>query len=390
MTAWFVFLLGACQAPSPAEVNPTPEQLKDWVAKLGHPTFAIREAASRELMLAGPICRPFLEAGLNDDSAEIRERCKRLLPSVLKVDLQRQLEAFRKDSEGKLKHRLPGWERFAKSVGTDQASRDLYAAMLMKRPADSTRLGMDARNMAAILKARCTEITNERDNANDHRDNARGKNTLGFDDVEIAWWLFVATDPEVGKHLRSGEVRDDFMVFPYVLRDDLFEDAIRNSPRNGLYQKLLVAWMDTLKFEEAYLEELDFAIEMIKDLDIKAGLAMVVRGLENPRKENTLAMMATALTAVGKLGDKSHLPLLTKYLSNTEIYTETNINRRNIKVEYRDIALAMTLHLQGLKPADFGFNRESRGQLFFAYYLGFTDEKARTQAFAAYADWLYR
>ena len=83
------------------------------------------------------------------------------------------------------------------------------------------------------------------------------------------------------------------------------------------------------------------------------------------------------------------LPRFATYLANEAEFTTVNVRQKNYLVQYRDIALAMTLHIQGLKPRAFGFDMlNNNGVVFYPHYLGFPTDEARKKAFAAYGDYL--
>lgn len=384
-----MLLLFADAPASPAEAG---RRAVELVRELESPSFRKREAAAKELLALGVDAKAALEAGALSPDAEVRERCRRMLPQVQLLDLQARVEMFRRDKEGK--QNPPGWERFRKAVGDDAKARDFFAGMILRRPQSAASLGDPAR-MARDLTARCREINQERDNTPEIVQNINGKPeqakpNLSFDHVEIAFWLFVSADPAVRAELRKATESDD-MPLGYILRDEFFETALRDKEKAPVLEKLIIGWMRELKAaNNVDQNDLEIAFELVKDFNLKSGLQVAVDWLRDQRK-GEYASLPSAMTVIGKLGDKTHVPLFAKLLDDSNQYTSINFNRKRMTVQYRDIALAMTLRLQGLKLLDFGYDANARNeQGLYPYYLGFADDASRNKAFAAYADWLRR
>jgi hypothetical protein len=111
----------------PGKDAPTPEAL---VAQLNSPTFREREAAGRALVALGTKAVPALKAGLAGGSPEAAERCQKLLAAIRKDDADRFARAFAADKEFKATFDHPVWKRWAKVVGADRPSRELFAEVL--------------------------------------------------------------------------------------------------------------------------------------------------------------------------------------------------------------------------------------------------------------------
>ena len=105
----------ALAGPKPGEEG-TPEHQKaaDLVKQLGHPRYATREAAAKQLLEMGPAAVPALQAGTKAIDEEVRNRSVALLPQAKAAEWKRRADAYLAHTEGKQKHDLPllaDWEK---------------------------------------------------------------------------------------------------------------------------------------------------------------------------------------------------------------------------------------------------------------------------------------
>src|SRR5262249_39512299 len=66
---------------------------------------------------------------------EVRLRARRLLGEIQSADLEARLKAFVEDTQGRQQHDIPGWDRFRKTIGENEAARKLFADMHRAEPA---------------------------------------------------------------------------------------------------------------------------------------------------------------------------------------------------------------------------------------------------------------
>jgi hypothetical protein len=390
-------LLILLQTPPESASELSSKRAEQLVRQFENNSFRLREAAAREILKLGAAARPALEGGLKSPDAEVRDRCERLLPILLRNDLEQRLDRLVKDVEGKQQHDLPGWERFRKQMGEDADARQFYAKMLKRTSSAAWMLDSRPTKLAAILRTRQMEITNERENLENVGLNAPGiggranskelESRLTFDAPELAFWIFASSDERVREALRIEP--DDGIYF--LMNDNLFERALRDSKTKQVCQKIVLCWMKSLKDDPADLNDLDNGFMFARERNIRSVLDIATSWLERKPKTATFDGLANALTTVGKFGDEKQVPLLARYLKVEEEFSSINMNRKIFHIQYRDIALAMSLHIQGLKPRAFGFEMLNNANLnFYPHYLGFETDEARKKAFSAYADWLYR
>ena len=99
------------------------------IPQLGSGVFAVREAATNQLMKMGIEVKPALLAAMDDPDAEIRVRVRSVLASVVDADFQRRLVLFAEDVNDQKHYELPGWSRYRELVGSDRAARNLFVEM---------------------------------------------------------------------------------------------------------------------------------------------------------------------------------------------------------------------------------------------------------------------
>jgi len=113
---------GRADEPPPAVDIPAEQLAKArlLVRQLGSPSYHDREDATTELAKLGRVARSALaEAVATSPDYEVRARAARLLPKAEAADLQIRIAAFVADTDGKLTHDLPAWDKFREHVGGD-------------------------------------------------------------------------------------------------------------------------------------------------------------------------------------------------------------------------------------------------------------------------------
>src|SRR5262249_11951581 len=148
------------------------------------------------------------------------------------------------------------------------------------------------------------------------------------------------------------------MLSANLLDQNAFQQAIRSGPRVEALRKLLGAWMQratgqaalralTLAMQYNWKEGLDLGLRLVRNKDFASGMAVL---------------------AIGKLGTKEQVPVLTGLLDNTTVLLNVNFNNKPGTMEVRDVALAMLVHLSGQPIRDYGFEffqGTSNDQVFF-------------------------
>ena len=161
-TAFAIVLLASGSvwaSPTVPALSPADkERALQLVYKLGDRSFKVRQAASGELVRMGRAVESVLRQGMQYPDAEIRERCKHLLPLALSYEREKELLAFLADQDDKSKNPLPGWPRFKELAGNDKYARLLFADLYRAQGEFMETLAKDPASLKPVLQTRCQEL----------------------------------------------------------------------------------------------------------------------------------------------------------------------------------------------------------------------------------------
>ncbi|HTU17955.1 MAG TPA: hypothetical protein VMG10_07815, partial [Gemmataceae bacterium] len=393
----FVLLAGVVFAmPARGEetvTRPRSGDIAELVRQLGADDFHVREEASRRLMKIGLPAREALLEGAKSRDLEIRRRCRDLMPAILEAHRQAKLAAFIADKDGKQKHDLPGWERYRKIAGNDDAARQLFVAVqnadtgflaaadnefaqaeielaraaLAKGQVKAQEIAIAARNRYAHIGERCAQLCQELVNRQRAQLFMNGKSAIqGISLTEIAPLLLVAADPKVTIPVQHR----------YLFGNLLYQTVVQNELRAGRptpFKKILLAWMERQAEDEMTAQIL---FDTINNLQIKEGLPLALKAARGKKLRG--GGIAHALVTIGRLGDKRHLAVLESFLDDKTQFCGFGIGRAGGNVqgntEVRDVALAMLVRLTKQSFKDYGFAISGLGfdhLMNNANYLGF-------------------
>jgi len=363
--------LGTGEEISAAEPAKDPASL---VKLLGHNSFKVREQAKRELIELGRAAVKALEEGLKSEDTEVRRSCAIILPIAMQRELEAKLAAFLADKEGKLKHDLPGWERYSKLVGNTDQTRQLFADMHRMQDGLLDPQDKDPNSQAQKFAGRAQYL----------QQLVYG----GFDGVpqpvaaeSIAKLLFVGSDPSLPINVNAHN-----QIFS-LLYQDSFRQAMLDSQAGEIYRKLLVHYMMGRTDSSSVSQMLNLAMSYnFKEfVDVAANVALNAKG--------TVYNRGMAITVLARLGGREQIPTIRKLLDDrTEIgtYTTSFGNMRSVKVttQVRDVALATLVRLSGQNLSDYGFDAFVSNprlgvdptQHYSPMYVGFSDSSKRDAA----------
>jgi hypothetical protein len=384
ISCWLVLLGSASAEPKPL---PSAEQVKaeNLVHALGDHSYKVREQAGRDLLQMGRAAYPALQQGLMDENPEVRARCRRLWPIIFDIDLQARLDLFLADTEGKQTHDLPGWPRFRKLVGEDRSARELYAKMLR---ADGA-LMEQAENRPEVfspdrLVIRATQMQQLGNNPR-----ADAKDIGGEGDY--ASILFLSSNPK----FPSGQIMPQ--QIGTIFYQPLMRQLLATGDHAEAMRKLAIAWF------ERHIEESPNVIHQMSNLATQVGLKEVIPSALKvaTNKQAPPFTRATALAIVGRVGSKEQIAAIEPLLAENTLVTNFMVRQGGVgnggavnnqvrASQIGDVALAMTIHLSGQKPGDFGYDmtKTNPNALFSPHYLGFVDDATRADARRKWKEWL--
>ncbi len=332
------------------------------VEQLGAEEFSLRERATARLIEMGVAARLAVEAGRTHPDREIRYRCERVLQIVGEMDFQRRLDAFTAGrSEGS---DLPAWRRFRSLYGDDGDIRRLFAEMQQAEADLLNAVEHGPQGVARAAEARTMQLQLSQRQAGE-------ATSLG----SIATLLFAAVSDDVNLGLQTSYTLVNFC------NQATFVAAMNDPEKSKVLRKMLCEW---IKRSDGVVAQQSMFLAMRHDL--KEGLIPATRILQN-RGEQPFVRQ-TAMMAVAKLGDATHVPLLEAAFLDVTRISAHRIDNVQYETQLRDVALAAVLILQKQDPKQFGFERIQRSEstVFNFGTLGFQNEDKRKQAFAKYQE----
>lgn len=342
------------------------------IARLGDESFGVREEAARELAKRGlAVHDALLQASKpGQGDLEIRLRCQELLQSLMRSDLDKRLAAFIADTEGKLTHRLPGWERYRKCCGGSRAARELFVEIVRAEASLLETLDAQPPDLGQIFAQRVDSLQNI------YYSGSRDQ----IAPATVAALLLVGIDPAVTLDAQTGLTMHNFLVQQNT------SQALAEGPRSETLLVLLESWIargsqDTLGY---------YNLTLALRYNLKTtGLTIGRKILAMPGGSTNSVQQA--LISVGRFGGKEDRPLLEAHLkNNTVCHTWSNPAFKNlIKTEIRDVALVMLLHVLGQEPKDYGFVllQPNPMTVYHIYSFGFHEPADRDTALAKWAQW---
>jgi hypothetical protein len=341
------------------------------IPQLGSGVFAVREAATNQLMKMGIEVKPALLAAMDDPDAEIRVRVRSVLASVVDADFQRRLVLFAEDVNDQKHYELPGWSRYRELVGSDRAARNLFVEMQRSEMSLMEGLEVGREAAARILESRirAAQLVYQGRNAP-----LAGTVSLG----SVAALLFVGSDKSV--NLSEAYALQLGSLANY---QPMFQQAISSGQQSALLKKILGAWIKRDLSPAVASENLVLAIRY----ELKECLEPAVRLLRQPGASPMMKQIA--VLAVARFGGKEHLPLVEPLLTATDVCGQINVNGIVYMTQLRDVALFAAVTLAGQRPKDFGFERISGNEPLIsqAASIGFRSNTDREAAFKKWNDW---
>ena len=375
MTPLLCMILTTAVAAPP---EPTPDPaLAALVKQLGSKSFAVREAAARDLLKAGPKAVPSLTAGAAAAAdPEVAERCKQLLSAAATAERTAKVADLLKNTSGPPPAGLPGLGRFLKITGDTKANRQLYAEMFNTHYAIlgemETNPSTGSQLLSMFIKDAITRWQGTPDAGR------RNFDTLLASRGDAALFLFVRSDPRF-----VANTEHDYQT-GYVVKAAKFKSAVAGPAAVPGMTALFLQWLQS----EQDTNILEPAFQAIAEDTIKEALPVMLKMAADNRVSP--ANGAKALMTLTKLGTKVHLKDVAPLLADRrEIWLLVHRNMQTQSTQVRDVALGVCVLLAGEKPADYGIDAKGNGggSTMSPHFYGFADDASRE---AAHAKWRSR
>ncbi|HEX3150516.1 MAG TPA: hypothetical protein VHR66_20730 [Gemmataceae bacterium] len=372
-------LLAAALATSAFAVPPNAadpaEQKKaeELVRQLASPSYRDREKAATALIQMGRAARTALVEGKKSADAEVYNRCEQILPQAQALDLAFRLDRFLKDTDGKLEHDLPLWKQYREKIGTDDPARKLYAEMIKANGVLLAAVEEEPKRATLRVQQRYHEMYQEMFGSPNGLGRANYRPTA-LNAAELCCVLFAAAQPAY----EPGERGQPDWMLANLYTQAVFANQLRDERAGVAYRKVF------FNFLEARMDEntINNSVWTLCQYKLKEGADLMVKALKQ-KKIGQVYTKASAICCIGTLGSKEHLAAIADYLKDeTEVQKFVGrLGRGTVKIQ--DVALAMSIHLSGKNPKDFGFAQWNvyPNQLIQYHQLGFTSDEDRAAAF---------
>jgi len=366
--------IAICQAialADEAERSLAESQRDRLVEQLGDPSFKTRESAAEQLLDQGLEAKPALLQALEHTDIEVRLRADQLLRSIVKADLEQRLSVFIDDVDGNKSHDLPGWEKYREVAGSDRSARELFAEMTKSERFLLGSIDGDQANATAAYAGRVFAL----------QSSTIPGLSRSVSPASIATILFVGSDPNIKLDTMAG-----YKVYS-LLNQTSVAKSISAGNQSEVMKRLLAAWLERIS-SNGYLARSGLQLTMrykMKEVGLRIAKALVAQ------EETSLSSLPYAMLTIGKFGEKDDFKLVEPLLENKSVcHTWSNGKfKEPVKVQVRDVALAVAIHLTNQSHNDYGFELLQKYEmtLFHVYTCGFVEAAKREAAFAQWNSW---
>jgi hypothetical protein len=323
--------LGAAAPPPPL---PGARRAAALVRQLGGDDSAQREAAEEKLLEIGPAAVKAVRRGLKSRDAEVRARCRRLLPRLEQQVWERKADAYLADRSGKRRQGLPLLAEFEKLAGTDPPARKLYAAILRTTWRVLREVQADRKRGLDAYRGRCREV-----HALIKGRSAEAPARVG----EVAGLLFASAVLK-----KDAPEWADMGHAAHLLGSAGLRKAVKDPTTGKALRRLLVAWAGGRSVEEVV--SLQYFLYFVQDTGLKEGLPLVRRLIRDGRAAR-INVRAVAVAVLADVGGKQAAAQLKKLWASKDLLAQFQKGRTAL---LGDQALAVSLRRARKKPADYG------------------------------------
>ncbi|NIO33472.1 MAG: hypothetical protein GTO26_00455 [Planctomycetales bacterium] len=343
-----------------------PQAIQQLIAELGDPSFAVRQRTSRRLEELGLVAKPALVAGLQDPDAEVRHRVRRILVRVLELDFENRIAAFAAGKSATADD-LPGWMLLKSIAGDGPAVRQLFIEAIRGEPLLLEALDQGHTYAAQAVVLRTQQLYQARLRNPNARQNLANNSQFA---ASVAALLIVIADGETELDERTAS-----MIFQMMHRSALLRRlGSREQPVRALVGVFIQRTAETSMAYQSLWTAMQYNLKE----GLIAATAIIRRGEQRPY------VLQDAILAIGKLGTKEHIKLLTPLLADDTALSH-QFNRqatKSITPQVRDVALAVIIHLSGEKPQDYGYTtiQQDPIRLFRSNTMRFSSDAKRAAA----------
>lgn len=352
--------------PRVAEQSADREQIRALVQQLGAKSFADRTSASKAIIKYGVGARAALLEAMQNDDLEIRYRAERVLEAVELDDQERRLKLYLEEEENSSDDLLPTLGRFRRTIGTDEAARQLFVRMQRAEPRLFRLSEPGGREFEEALERRAVAIQFN------HRHVETRKKSI----INVAALLYLTADPGVALPAQVMQQVYSFLHF------NEFRTAMNAGDQGRVMRSIVSVWIEKPEPATQY-QKITYSLQQ----GFPQGLSPAVRMLQGKGGGTQLQY---AMLAVARFGNKKHIPLVESRLKDRTVLTVSRSkNKVTYSCELRDVALATLIKLTGQDPKPYGFPRLRKHStyVYSTNSTGFADDASRDKALSVWAAW---
>jgi hypothetical protein len=340
------------------------------IERLGDGSFDVREAAAGELVRIGVPAREALVEAQRHDDLEVRLRARQLIQLIDRSELERRLAELLADERGRADHELPCWSLFRESIGRDRRARELYVEIARAESelleaverGDELRTRLLVDRVQAVLESPATNLPQS------------------FARATLAAVLLASLDADIQSSPQITALVYNMLGQPPA------RAAVQETEHGEMMLKMVAAWF----LANADNPSVANGLRLVQQYGLDdVALAMARNLLEGDKA--SASSVAYAALAVGKLGTHEDVSLLEPHLANKTVCHAWSTPQfpEVIKIEVRDVVLAVLVHLTGQEHKEYGFDllQEDPTTLYRIYTLGFPENDRRETAMEKWRAW---
>lgn len=315
-----------------------------------------------------------MRTGLKHQDAEVRIRCQRILAAIERRLENQIVKAFLDDTDSENDHGMAGWKAVRKVLGDSYSIRKLFVDMYRAERELFQAVAQEGGNLNEIFLTRMAEI--------EQSITVRLPAIPGFRRLTplatAAALLFVAGDPSV----HPPNVTNTCLIYASEVNRHL-----NGGEHRAVLLKLLGRFVGReVEYDSLAYQNFTLALRFGLRESVPPALKYLAKKSGRPRSK------AYAMLVVGKLGKTKHLEAIKPLINDkTQVYpTLGDIKGRFPATQLRDVAMAITIHVNGGQLSQFGFTSAKRHPqyLFQTQTLGFANVSQRETAFRKFNEWM--
>ncbi len=357
------------------KVNET-DRARALVKQLGDRNFKVRDAAERELIELGTASLDALKEGEQSTDVHVIDRCRALQPMIRELTLRRRIDDFIANRGEVNPKDLPLAETFLKSTGDTKEARTLFADVLTRHSSLLDLIARDKKKGLDQFTTYCQEVAQRMQFVRGVDPMAQRMNITQSD---VSMYMLIAIELSADK---TGRVASN--AYPFLQAPSLKATLAKDTPENLPFKKLFMVWLE----KEPQPHMVHQALQIAVDVKMKEAVPILLNAVKN--KTTPIYSRAQTALLLAKVGEKEHLKEIEPLLEDKTVVGNFGVNNKQGTVQMRDVALAVSIKLNGQKMADYDFDvmQGSDENLYQSYiYCAFSSSEKRDAAHAKFKEW---